>query len=144
MHELLVEIAAQPRQFVGVAQLGGCDHLIELRRPRLVVERTAHVREGTVRADRLHAFLAIVTGLAVDVVHRLVALLLAVAFLVLLLRLFAARLDFALAVLALVVAFVALVLLLLVGALVLGAAFVALLGDLIALDQFEFLQHLPR
>jgi len=47
------------------------------------------------------------------------------------------------AVLALVVAFVALVLLLLVGALVLGAALVALLGDLIAFDQFQLLQHFP-
>ena len=56
--------------------------------------------------------------------------------------LFAARLDLALALLALVLAFLALVLL--VGALVLAAALIGIVGDHVALDQFEILEQFGR
>ena len=143
MDELLVEIGAQPGQLLGVAQFGRGDHLVELRRPRLVVELRRQIGERPVGADRQHALLALVAGLAVHRRRIVVAA-----------RCprrprsscsaLAARLDLALACLALVVAFVALVLLLLVGALVLGAALVGFVGDHVALDQFEILEQPGR
>ena len=75
--QLLVEIFPQPRQFVGVAQLVGVDHLVELLRIGLVLRRPPLLRLGRrgpvlgrlLRVARLAFVLELGRG-RLDRVHR--------------------------------------------------------------------------
>ncbi len=53
MRELLVEIAAQPFQFVVVAQILGRDHLVEFRREGMIFRSTRLVDAARIRPRRL-------------------------------------------------------------------------------------------
>ena len=129
MDELLVEIAAQPHQFVGIAQVGRGDDLVEVGGPGLVVELRRQVGHGAIGADGLHPFLALVAGLAVQIVELVLAHLLAVAVVAFGFRTLAARLDLAFALAGvLVLALLPFLLALLVLPLLVRAALVALLG----------------
>src|SRR3546814_18443754 len=66
MRHLLVEIGAQPRQLVGVAQLGGEDDLVMLFGEAQIVE-IGNVARQAIGAHRQHAFIAFAAhfGLAV-------------------------------------------------------------------------------
>ena len=65
MDKLLVQIGAQPRKFVLVAQIRSSNHFVELFGPCLVVETGRHVRERPVGPHRHHAFFALVSRFAI-------------------------------------------------------------------------------
>ena len=144
MRQLLVEITAKPRQVVGVAQLTGGDHLVELGGPGLVIELRRWIDQRAVGARRLAALVAVVAGIAVEIVEGFLALVLGFAILAVRVTLFGARLDLAFALALLVVILVALVLLLFVLALFLIAAFIGLFGFGGGLGEFEIGEHLGR
>jgi len=65
VHELLVEITAQPRQLLGVAKLLGGQYLIELRGVGVIVEIRRKIARRRVRAPRHDAFVAVVRHVGV-------------------------------------------------------------------------------
>ncbi len=144
MHQLLVEIGAQPGQFIGIAQFGCGDLFVKALRPRLVLELRGQIAERAVGPHRHHPVFALVAGITVGIIEAVVGLLALFAFLLVGVGGFAALFDLALTLAAGVVALIAVVLLLVVLALILIAAVIGFFGQQIALDQVKILEQLHR
>ena len=142
MRHLLVEIGAQPRQFLFVAQFGRGDYLVMLLGEADIVE-IGNVGGQAVGPHGQHALVAFAAHLGLAVGFHFLGIGIAFAIVGLIARHFGARVDLTLAGAA-VLAFLFFLALFGFGLIVLAAVLGAFLERIVGLHQVEVAQRKPR